>query len=286
MNVTALLRIQNATVKKGRDHRPVLDDLTLEIREGQHTAILGPNGSGKSSLIKLITHEYRPVALHDGRPVVEILGRHRWNVFELRSLLGIVSPDVQNSFTETVNRKGLSGLDVVVSGFFASHGVQRHQNVTPDMWDRARNALALLDVADLEQKSMVELSTGEARRILIARALVTDPPALLLDEPTGGLDLVARHRFLQTIRTLASGGKTIIMVTHRLEEILPEIDHVVLLRAGHVLYAGPKDEALTNARLSLTFGAPLHVERLTDGSYIARPDPNDPTATPCAAAPA
>jgi iron complex transport system ATP-binding protein len=268
-----LLRIRDATVRKGRDHRVILDRLSLEILPGQHTAILGPNGSGKSSLIKLITHEYRPVATSGAAPAVEIFGRTRWNVFELRSLMGLVSPDMQGTLTDRERARALRGLDAVVSGFFASEGVQMHHRVTAAMRKRAHEALAALDAIDLADKLLHEMSTGEARRVLIARALVSDPPALLLDEPTGGLDMVARFRFLETVRHLATLGKTIVMVTHRLEEIIPEIRQVVLLGAGRVLFAGDKDEALRHDRLSAAYGAPLAVHAVAGGYYTASVGP-------------
>jgi iron complex transport system ATP-binding protein len=266
---TPLLRIRDATVRKGREHRIILDHLSLQVMPGQHTAILGPNGSGKSSLIKLITHEYRPMAEADGSPVVEIFGRRRWNVFELRRLMGIVSPEMQGLFSEREVPRPLRGLDVVVSGYFASQGVQMHHVVSPEMWQRARAALAELGAGDLESKLLYEMSTGEARRVLIARALVSDPPALLFDEPTGGLDMVARSAFLESVRSLARDGKTVLMVTHRLEEIIPEIDHVVLLAGGQVQFAGPKVEALRDGILSEVYGAPVHVQPLDGGYYTA-----------------
>jgi iron complex transport system ATP-binding protein len=265
-----LLHIRDATVLKGTGRDTVLDGLSVEIRSGEHTAILGANGSGKSSLIKLITQEYRPLAAPDGEPVVQVFGRDRWDVFELRSMLGVVSPDYQQTFIERNGGPVLRGMDVVLSGFFASHGVHAHHRVTASMRERAREALRFMEALDLASKSMGEMSTGEARRILIARTLVSEPQALLLDEPTGGLDIVARHRFLEAVRGLARMGKTIVMVTHRLEEVIPEIEQVVLLRDGRVLHAGPKHEVLTDANLSGAFGAPLHIEETGDGYYTVR----------------
>ncbi|GAC1526476.1 MAG: ATP-binding cassette domain-containing protein [Chloroflexota bacterium] len=264
----AFLRIQNATVLRGPGGRtPVLHDLSLEIWPGQHTAILGPNGSGKSSLIKLLTQEYRPLARPGQDAVVELFGRDRWDVFELRRLMGIVSPDVQNNLAAGEEGRSLSGLEVVVSGFFATRGVQPYQSVSQDMWKAGRQALALLEATHLAAKPVPEMSTGEARRVLIARALVHDPPALLLDEPTTGLDMVATARFLGTLQRLARRGKTIIVVTHHLHEIIPEVQRVVLLRAGTVHRDGPKSDVLTGANLSDAFGAPVRVEAHASGFY-------------------
>lgn len=263
-----LLRIAGATVRRGRSARVVLDDLHLEIQQGEHTAILGPNGSGKSSLIKLIALEYRPLA-RDGEPAVQVFGRDRWDVFELRSSLGIVSPDTQNRLTDRRDGRALLGLDVVLSGFFASEGVPPHRRTTAAMRERAGAALAQMEASHLAATAVHEMSTGEARRVLIARALVAEPRALLLDEPTGGLDLGARHRFLETLRRLARGGTTIVLVTHRVEEVLPEVERVVLLRDGRVAVSGPKGEVLCDAPLSVAYGAALHVEEVAGGYYSA-----------------
>jgi iron complex transport system ATP-binding protein len=262
-----LLRIRDATVRKGSGgNRTLLAHLSLEIPQGEHAAILGPNGSGKSTLIKLITQEFRPLAHPEHEPRVEIFGRDRWNIFELRSLLGIVSSDLQHYFTDP-HAMVLSSLDVVVSGFFATRGVPPRQEVTEQMRDRGREALTLMEASHLEGKPISEISTGEARRVLIARALASDPPALLLDEPTAGLDIVARHRFLETVRHLAQAGKTIILVTHQLQDIIPEVERVVLLKHGRVYLDGLKHEVLTPATLSVVFGAALQVEATGAGYY-------------------
>lgn len=263
-----LLRIRNATVCKGPGRGwPVLDDLSLEIPQGQHTAILGPNGSGKSSLIKLLTQEYRPLASPAGVSMVSLFGRDRWDIFELRSLMGIVSPDVGSDLAAGAEGRVLSGLEVVVSGIFATRGIQPYQHVSDAMWRAGAQALDLMEAGHLAEKPMQEMSTGEARRVLIARALVPDPPALLLDEPTSGLDMVATARFLDTLRGLADRGKTIIFVTHHLHEIIPEVERVVLLRAGRVYTDGAKADVLRDEPLSAAFGASVHVDRHESGFY-------------------
>ena len=216
----------------------VLDRINLTIREGEHTAILGPNGAGKSSLIRLIAHLDYPLAHPDGRPPLLILGEELWNVFELRSQLGIVSADLQNSILCGTLPGRTRGLDAVLSGFFASYGVFGHHQVTPAMRTRAHHTLDLMEAAHLAEAFIEAMSTGEVRRIMIARALVPAPRALLLDEPTTGLDLMARHRLLTTLRNLARQGKTIILVTHHIEEIFPEINRVVLLQHGRVMLDG------------------------------------------------
>ena len=264
----SLLRIRNATVLKGPGRgTPILNGLSLEIAQGQHTAILGPNGSGKSSLIKLLTQEYRPLASAGHGSPVELFGRDRWDIFQLRRLMGIVSPDVQSDLAAGAEGRALSGLEVVVSGFFSTRGVQPYQHVSEDMWNQGHRALEFMEAAHLAHKPMQEMSTGEARRVLIARALLPDPPALLLDEPTTGLDMVATALFLGTLQRLARRGKTIIFVTHHVHEIIPEVQRVVLLCDGRVHLDGPKIDVLTDEGLSAAFGAPVRVERHASGFY-------------------
>ncbi len=258
-----LLRLSHATVTKNGTR--VLDDLSLEIAAGEHTAIFGPNGSGKSSLIKLITRQHYPLARPGGEPSVSVFGRARWDIFSLRKLLGIVSAEVQQGFVEDPD---LLGREIVLSGFFAGHGLAAHHAVSPEMERLADAALHLAQAGHLAQKPAAQMSTGEARRILIARALAPGPKALLLDEPTAGLDLAARRRFLDTLREIARAGRTLILVTHHAEEVLPEIGRVILLQSGKVFRDGRTEDVLTSANLSALFGEPVQVRR-RDGVYSA-----------------
>jgi iron complex transport system ATP-binding protein len=239
--------------------RPVLDDVTLAIRSGEHTAIVGPNGAGKSTLVNLLTHQDRAVPHADGSAAVRVFGDDRWNVFELRATLAIVSADLHHRFVEGNSNGRITGTEAVLSGFFAAHGVMTHFEVTDQMRDRAASALSTLDASQLGSKPMHEMSSGEARRVLMARALVTSPRALVLDEPTTGLDFVARHRCLELIRRIARAGPTLVLVTHHLEEIVPEIERVILLRRGRVAFDGPKGEVLTSARLGAVYETPVVV---------------------------
>jgi iron complex transport system ATP-binding protein len=254
-----LISLRHATLVRG-DH-PVLEDLDFEIRSGEHVAILGPNGSGKSSFIRLVTKQDYPLVGPAGASPMLILGQDRWNVFELRSHLGIVSADLHHAFTGGQGFGGIRGLEAVISGFFASLGLFQHQEVTAAMGERAHEALATVGAEHLADKRMDTLSTGEARRVLIARALAPDPDALLLDEPTTGLDLGARNRFLQVLSKLAGLGKTLILVTHHIEEIVPEIERVILLKGGRVFMDGPKNEILRSGPVSRLFDMPVEVHR-------------------------
>jgi len=264
-----VLELTGATVVKGE--RAVLDGLTLTIRDGEHTAILGPNCAGKSILISLLTHAERPLAPAGGAPSpVRVFGRDDWDVFELRRLLGVVSANLHVHFVAGNHEGRIRADAAVVSAFLASYGILRYGEVTPEMRRRAMAALETVGVAHLAQRFLDELSSGEARRVMLARVLVTEPRALVLDEPTTGLDLAARHAFMEIVRNLARTGRTIILVTHHLEEIVPEIERVVLLRAGRIVGDGPKSRMLVPEQLSHVFDLPVAIAR-ADGYHYARP---------------
>ena len=257
-----VLELDQASVLRGE--RLILEALSLRVAAGEHTAILGANGSGKSTLVKLVTRQLYPLAREDGQPSVRVFGRERWHVAELRSLLGIVSPALQLGYTTDTP---LEVFDVVVSGFYAARGLGPDHRPTPAMRERAHAALAQMDITRLIGRDMATLSTGEARRVLIARALVHRPRALLLDEPSAGLDLATRRHFLESLRALARGGTTLLLVTHHIEEIVPEIGRVLLLREGKALRHGDKAQVLTDAALSEAFGMRVRVGR--DGDYFS-----------------
>jgi iron complex transport system ATP-binding protein len=250
-----LLELVNATVVK-RGIR-ALDNVTFTIQRGQHTAIVGPNGSGKSTLVNLLTLEDRPFADGDGVSAVRVCGGARWNVSELRQRIGIVSADLHHRLVNGNLAGRIVASDAVLSGLLATHGWIRSEEVTPSMRKRSRDTLARLGVEHLIDTPLNEMSTGEARRVVVARALVHDPEILVLDEPTGGLDMVARRDLLETMRAIARQGTTLVVVTHRLEEIVPEVEQVVLLRRGRIAAAGPTAATLTAERLSTVFDAPI-----------------------------
>jgi iron complex transport system ATP-binding protein len=259
-----VLELHNATVIKA--DRPVLNNLSLTIGVGEHTAIVGPNGAGKSVLVRLLTHEDRAVAPADGSSPVRVFGDDRWNVFELRSQLGIVSADLHQRFVAGNSEGRIRGEAAVLSGFLASDGILRYSTVTDEMRKRAGDALERMGAGHLATRWLDELSSGEARRVLLARALVTSPRALVLDEPTTGLDLVARHEFMELVRRIAKGGTTLILITHHIDEIVPEIERVVLLRDGRIVADGPKQSVLTALQLSRLFDAHVAIEAV--GGYF------------------
>jgi iron complex transport system ATP-binding protein len=264
----SVLELSGATVVK--DGRRVLDGVHLSIGAGQHTAIIGPNGAGKSILVSLLTLDQRPLAAAGGTPPVRVFGREHWDLFELRSHLGIVSAGLHQFFVNGNSEGSITAEAAVLSAFLNSYGILRYGEVTGFMRERAAAALEGAGAAHLAHRTLDEMSSGEARRVLLARALATAPRALVLDEPTAGLDMIARHSFMETVRTLARGGTTIILVTHHIEEIVPEIGRVVLLRDGRVIADGSVVETLTAARLSEVFAHPVALER-AGGYHYARP---------------
>jgi len=254
----ALIELENVTVLRGQNR--ALDHLSLRIEEGEHVAVLGPNGSGKSTLVELLTRDVYPLADEAGSRL-SIYGRERWNLFELRSLLGIVT----NELVRTCTRHH-SALTTAVSGFFGSIGIWQPGEVTGAMVEEARAALDRVGIGHLQERPLDQMSSGEVRRAVIARALVHRPRALVLDEPMNSLDLRARRELRAAMSLLARSGVGVVLVTHELEDIVPEISRVVTLRSGRVLHDGPKDQVLTPGPLSELFGVEIE-PRVIGGVY-------------------
>jgi iron complex transport system ATP-binding protein len=241
----------------------VFDGLDLCIGKGRNTAILGPNGSGKSTLLKLLAREIHPVYAPDSRLLV--YGRDRWHVEELRSRLGIVSHDLQMNYGRHAR-----GLDVMLSGYYSSIDTWPHQQFTRAELLQAEVLMHQLGIWELADRPFGRMSTGQQRRLLLGRALVNKPEALLLDEPTSGLDLAATFSYIETVRNLMRSGTQVILVTHHLHEIPPEITRVVFIRDGSIVGDGEKSLMLDSEGISALFGCPVEVvER--NGFYQAVP---------------
>jgi len=250
MNAPAYLELQDVDLWLGP--RLVFEELTLSLHRGEHTVILGPNGAGKSALIKLLSRELYPVV----KPAswLKIFGSTRVNLWELRRRIGLVSSDLQRLHPPQV-----AAADVVLSGLFGSIGIGRSQQPTAAQRQRVAELLERLRLAALAERPFGQLSEGQQRRLLLARALVHEPEVLVLDEPTNGLDLRARHQLLASLRSLVAGGTTLLLITHQIEAIIPEVSRVLLLKQGRLVGDGPAAELLAAGPLSDLFDTPLRL---------------------------
>ncbi|MCF7941887.1 MAG: ATP-binding cassette domain-containing protein [Spirochaetia bacterium] len=246
-----MIHLQHVTVR--RQNRLILDDISLDIEDGEHTAVIGPNGSGKSTLVNVITRDVHPIQ-REGLEM-SFFGQSRPNVFELRKQIGIVSDRLA-----LLCRTSYRAEDIVLSGFFSSIGISFNHQVTEPMVTLSRKLMTFMEVSHLADKPMNSLSTGEAQRVLIARALVHEPKALILDEPVSNLDLRTQRQFKQTVRAIADQGRTLLMITHDLSEIIPEIDHLIILKEGRIIARGDKRELLNAKLLSEVYDTKVYVD--------------------------
>lgn len=256
-----IIDIQYATVYRG-DTR-VFSDFSLTLQDGEHLAILGPNGAGKSTFLKLLSGEVHPMALDHTR--VRLFGEQRWNVWDVRKQLGIVSSDLQRDYLICAE-----GRNVVLSGFYASNDTYDHQTFSQAQVTRANDVMHELGIESFASRSFGHLSTGEQRRFLLGRALVHDPPVLVLDEPTSGLDLKSCFQYLDLVRAQIRKGKTVVLVTHHLHEIPPEIERVIFLKGGQIHADGLKSALFTNDHLSTLFDRRIVLAQ-ANGWYQALP---------------
>jgi iron complex transport system ATP-binding protein len=245
-------------VNVARGDRVVLHDVNLTIRAGEHVAILGPNGCGKSTLILTMSCQIYPIA--EPGMMVRIFGRERWDLTELRRHFGVVAAGVASELPGE-RTAVTTGQDAVIAGFFSASTLWPNLHVTDEMRERAAEALERMEAQHLAERLVGTMSAGERRRILIARALVHRPRQLLLDEPSNALDLAAQRELRETLRRLAQEGTGLVLVTHHLSDILPEIERVILMRDGRILADGPRMELLTEARLSELFHTPVRIGR-------------------------
>jgi iron complex transport system ATP-binding protein len=256
-----ILDIQNATVYRGETC--VFENLSFVLEEDQHTAILGPNGAGKSTILKLLAGEVHPVPKDETS--IRVFGEAQWNVWDVRRRLGMVSHDLQHQYLEQV-----TGLKVVLSGYYASIGIYGHQDFSYEQIAHAHAVMEDLGIGFLTDRRFADMSTGEQRRCLLGRALVHDLMALVLDEPTSGLDLTATFHYLDLVRTYMRKGKTLLLVTHHIHEIPPEVKRVVLLKKGKILHDGEKRAVLSEANLSRLFDCPVALAQ-ANGWYQVLP---------------
>lgn len=257
--MTPFLHLQHVNVARGDN--TVLHDINLSIATGEHIAILGPNGCGKSTLIKTITCECYPIVQPETH--VRIFGRERWDLTELKKRLGVVSPELPGKPTLHT-----TGRDAVLTGFFSSSTLWPNLTVTPAMHLRADQVLQQIDAVSLANKLVGQMSAGQQRRIMIGRALVASSSMLLLDEPSNALDLSAQRDLRNLLRSLAQQGTGILLITHHIADILPEIDRILLMRDGRIIADGPKADLLSAPTLSHLFQTSIQLTH-HDGFYHA-----------------
>jgi iron complex transport system ATP-binding protein len=233
-------------VNVARGDNIVLHDINLSVNAGEHIAILGPNGCGKSTLIKTITCECYPIATAETE--VSIFGRSRWDLTELKKRLGVVAPELPGRPTLTT-----SGREAVLTGFFSSSTLWPNLLVTDEMRTRADEILALIDAGHLRDKLVGHMSAGQQRRIMIGRALVASSQMLLLDEPSNALDLAAQADLRKLLRRLAQQGTGILLITHHVSDIIPEINRILMMKDGRIVADGPRSQLLTEQRLGDLF---------------------------------
>jgi len=233
------------------DHQ-VFEDLSLHIGAGEKLAILGPNGAGKSSLLKLISRDMYPRVRDDSH--VKLFGSETVNLWELRSKIGLLSQDLQDDYTPWT-----SALQVILSGFFGAIGAHGHQQPTPAQVQQAEALLQQLGMADYRDTMFQRLSTGQKRRLLVGRALVHQPRALIFDEPFNGLDIGAAAELSKLMRAFCTPEHALLLTTHHVDELIPEIERVVLLQQGRVLMDGAKHQVLTSENLSRLYQLPVRL---------------------------
>ena len=253
-----LFDLRNLSIHRSGVH--ILDEVNWKVNAGDHWIVLGANGSGKTSLLKALTGYMTPT--HGQITLLgQVYGGSDWR--ELRKRIGVVS----SSISHLVHDED-SGLEIVAGGSQAMIGFWGR--ISRPERERARRMLSLLRVPQAVGRNWEVLSQGERQRVLIARALMAKPVILILDEPCEGLDPVARERFLVDLRKLAKKKKApgLVLVTHHIEEIVPEFTHVLALRRGRIIYAGPKSGGLNGHTLEKIFDAPLRVWKSGSRYYL------------------
>ena len=256
-------------VHVARGDNVVLHDLSLRIDPGEHLAILGPNGCGKSTLLKTITCEVYPLVRPETS--VRIMGRERWDLTQLKRRMGVVAADLPGKPTLTT-----TGFDAILTGFFSSSTLWPNLTVTARMRTRAEQILSLVNAENLRSKPVGEMSAGQQRRIMIGRAMAGTSSSdeegsvqmLLLDEPSNALDLGAQYDLREMLRRLAQQGTAIVLITHHIADILPEMDRIVMMREGRIVGDGSKAELLTAQGLSGLFGRQIAMTE-RDGYWSA-----------------
>lgn len=247
-----MIELKNIEAYRGKTQ--VFKNLSFTVASGECVAIIGPNGSGKSTLLKLLSREIYPVANEQSKLL--LFGETHINIWQLREKMGFVSSDFHARF-EVLD----SALDVVISAFFGAVGLRKNHNPTTSQKTIALETMEKLDITSLQDQPFYYLSSGQQRRVLLARALVHQPKVLIFDEPTNNLDISSSVQLLNDMRSLAKQGISIILVTHHIQEIIPEINRVIGLQNGDVIFDQEKSHALNQEKISALFGTQLHLTK-------------------------
>ncbi|MBR9910795.1 MAG: ATP-binding cassette domain-containing protein [Gammaproteobacteria bacterium] len=258
---TPLLDINNVTVY--REQNRVFENLNLRIEQDENVAILGPNGAGKSTLLKLLTRELYPLDRPDSW--VKIYGNKTVNVQELRSKIGWVSYDFQTQYLPIT-----TGFEVVLSGLLGTIGNLYQYPVSDLQRQLVHDTMKSLGLLQIKDRMFHHLSSGQQRRLILARAMIHQPLAVILDEPTSSLDLQGAFQVLQDMRELIRGGSSVILATHHIHEIIPEIQRVIFIRDGKIIADGDKRELLTTDNINHLYHTKVKLVE-HDGYYQTLP---------------
>lgn len=246
-----------------RSGQPILYDISLSIAHRQHTAIIGPNGAGKTTLMKLLSGD--TYAAWSGKgPSVKLFGQTRYSIWDVKKHIGIITNDLDEK--HKLQASHMPGIEIVLTGLFDSVGYLPEDELTVGVIAKADALMEKFEIQSLRNHALCDMSSGEARQCLIARALISEPEVLMLDEPTTGLDVAAQLRFFELMARV-SLHHTIIIITHHIEEVLPSINNIVMIKGGRIFMQGPKEEVLTSQNVSALFGVPLEVYKGPNGIY-------------------
>jgi iron complex transport system ATP-binding protein len=254
-----LITIENASVRVNGTN--IIEDINFEINKGEHIAVLGPNGAGKSTLFNVCCMEIHP--LWSEKLKIIRFGKERISKDELRQKMGIVSKELLGICSSSYVAR-----DIIAGGLLSSIGLDFHHHLSKEMWDKVDEIITKYDCTKLQTKRMKDLSTGEAQKILLARALVLEPELVLLDEAANGLDFPSRSIYRDTLNTISKEGKTIVLITHDLSQILPVINKIVFMKDGKIVESGNKEDMLTEKKLSVMYGKEVYLDK-RNGLYSA-----------------
>lgn len=254
-----MIELKNVTAYQ-KDNK-VFENLNIKIDHGEKVAILGPNGAGKSTLLKLITREIYPVVKDDS--YIKLFDLERVTIWDLRKEIGLISQDLQEDYTPYT-----TALEVILSGFFGAIGQHGHLMPSAEQMSQALSMLNYVGMSAFQDTHFQRLSTGQKRRLLIGRALIHKPQALIFDEPSNGLDIKASALLLNIMREYAKPEHSLLLTTHHIGEIIPEIKRVILIKQGQVIADGMKEEVLTSAVLSELYDTAVKLDKHNEYYHV------------------